>query len=397
MLNQQIIKANNKKKIYSLILKNSGISRAQLANFTNLSKSTVSSLVDELIKENHIIDEGTMKSDKQGRRPNSLSVDITRDVIVVLNCHKTYMQIALIALDFNVIKIEEQRIVLKKALYEQIYGMIDRFIEKYTKEKSVLVVCIVVPGIINTEEKSITSTILSLSEDKLLIQEISEKIVDYPVAFFNDTACLAYAENVFGDVNASNYIYLNINEGVGASLIQNDSILCGATGMGTQFGHFCIDPHGELCACGNRGCLENQIGEIALKKRAQKCEALNEFKDADNILFKDVRNLAEAGSKGASAMIDCLAEDLSFGLGNLMTVFHSNTVIIGGKGSKLGDFYLNKVKDKVKNIGFYSFVNEAEICFTTLKEESLFIGAAKYFIDTHYDFMEDMNCKLILY
>ena len=60
MINQQVIKAVNKKKIYMLISENPGISRVNLAARTELSKTTVSALVDELIQEGRIVDEGAV-------------------------------------------------------------------------------------------------------------------------------------------------------------------------------------------------------------------------------------------------------------------------------------------------------------------------------------------------
>ena len=50
MINQQVIKAVNKKKIYMLISENRRITRVKLAAKTELSKTTVSALVDEQLQ-----------------------------------------------------------------------------------------------------------------------------------------------------------------------------------------------------------------------------------------------------------------------------------------------------------------------------------------------------------
>jgi len=78
-------------------------------------------------------------------------------------------------------------------------------------------------------------------------------------------------------------------------------------------------------------------------------------------------------------------------------MFHPDTIIIGGMGRKLGDLYLERVLERVKTVGFRQFVEDVDIRFTTLREDAVFRGAAKYFMDTHYDFMEDMKGKLFLY
>ena len=75
MVIQQRIRAENLKKIYQLVNQNRSISRAALSKETNLSKPTVSSLVDELIVNKYLIDCGTVASQQMGRRPNELRVE----------------------------------------------------------------------------------------------------------------------------------------------------------------------------------------------------------------------------------------------------------------------------------------------------------------------------------
>ena len=412
MINQQLIKAVNKKKLYMLVSENPGVSRANLAATTELSKTTVSALVDELIQEGHLVDEGAVESKRQGRRPNSLAVNDKRDCVIVLNWRKRTIQTALVSAAYEVEVLEETGLAEGEALAGEnpaegdssaeapavlIWNITREFLKNHGQNRNILGICLVIPGIVDSERRRIISMVLSLGEDDHMVTELRQQVKDYPLAVFNDTACLAYAENAFGDVDIKNYVYLNINEGVGASLIQNGVILRGATGMGTQFGHFSIDRDGELCSCGNRGCLENRIGEIVLARRAKECGALEEFAGIDRILFRHVGQLAMQGMPGAKRLISALADDLSYGLGNLITMFHPDTIIIGGMGRKLGELYLEQVIDKVKSVGFRQFVEDVDIRFTTLKEDAIFRGAAKYYMDTHYDFMEDMNGKLFLY
>lgn len=398
MINQQLIKSANKKELYTMISENPGISRAQLASLRKLSKTTVSALVEELIQEGYIIDEGAVESRSQGRRPNSLVINDRRDCIVVLNWRKRILQIALVSASFEVELVEEAGCVPLENPEERIRDLIDDFADRHGKERHILGVCLIVPGIVDSERKRVISMVLPLEEDNRILEELRKKIDKrYPLSVFNDTACFAYAENVFGDVDINNYAYLNINEGVGASLIQNGAILMGATGMGTQFGHFSIDRNGERCICGNRGCLENRIGEMALRKRAEELGVLEEFGGLEQILFKDVEQLAREGKPGASALLSALADDLSFALGNLITMFHPDTIIIGGMGRKLGEMYLGRIRSNLREVGFRQFVEDVDIRFTRLKEEAVFRGAAKYYLDTHYNFMEEMNGKLFLY
>ena len=99
MITQQIIRAQNLRHIYKLINLNPGISRATLAKQAQLSKTTISSLVDELIAGKYIIDCGVTKSRMQGRHPNELCVNKEDNVVAVINWKNSGLALSLISSD----------------------------------------------------------------------------------------------------------------------------------------------------------------------------------------------------------------------------------------------------------------------------------------------------------
>ena len=84
LINQQLIKNTNLKQIYNLVHQEQGISRAELAKRTKLSKTTVSALVDELLERDFLMDTGTSDSKTVGRKPNSLQLKPERHYVAVL-------------------------------------------------------------------------------------------------------------------------------------------------------------------------------------------------------------------------------------------------------------------------------------------------------------------------
>jgi len=387
----------NKKQIYRIINDCMGISRVKIAGITKLSKTTVSALVDELIREGYIIDEGAIESKRQGRKPNSLIVNYQLCFIVVINCHKHNLEIALVNSAIHIIFCREVPLTDSEDYIAQLKIIFENFITDNCIGLRILGVCVVVPGIVDAEKEKIISLVLSLEDDNHAIQQLREAISDYPLAIFNDSACLAYAENIFGAMQKDNGAYININEGVGAALYSDGKMFRGANGMATQFGHFSIDPKGAACICGNRGCLENAIGELALEKRIKENGLTNLFKDKKPILFRDVGDLAKARNEPVLQMLDQLALDFSYGLGNLITLFHPKLIIIGGTGRKLGLVFLDNVKRHLKATGFQPFVMDVDIQYTKLDEGAVLRGAAKYFLDTHFNFEDTTSSKLFLY
>lgn len=396
-LNQQDIKYINLKKIYTLIDNSNGISRAKIAKKAKLSKTTVSALVDELLSRNYILDMGVGESNKTGRKPNVLCLNHNKNVISVINWNKSKLDIALVNTANKIIFVKE--ILLKEGIdyVEQIKNAFYDEIIPQANDASILGVCVVVPGMIDDKNKKINSTILPIKAENQVIERLREGIGQYPIAFFNDTACLAYAETVFTQIKEKSYAFININKGVGTTLFSDGKMFRGANGMATQFGHYSIDRNGPKCTCGNKGCLERLIGENYLVERVQECDAQNSFGNGSTILFKDIGEAVRKGDEKSIQLMSLLAEDLTFALSNLVTMFNPELIIIGGAVVNLGDLFFEIVQDKLHETGFHEFTKNVQLRHTQLEGGAEIKGAAKYYMDTHFDFGSDMNNKVFLF
>lgn len=89
---------------------------------------------------------------------------------------------------------------------------------------------------------------------------ISEKLqqnFSRPAFADNDVNACAWGEKVFGVCqNVDNFLWLTISNGIGGGLVLGGKIFSGAFSGAAEVGHFNIVENGELCGCGNRGCLE---------------------------------------------------------------------------------------------------------------------------------------------
>jgi len=56
------------------------------------------------------------------------------------------------------------------------------------------------------------------------------------------------------------FAYVKIATGVGSGHVIDGKIYRGATGVAGEIGHLAIDPQGEPCICGLRGCLATLVG-----------------------------------------------------------------------------------------------------------------------------------------
>ena len=211
-MNQQGMKAENKKKIYRAISEMPGISRVNIAKQCRFSKTTVSILVDELIHEGYVVDGGLSLNPVtgQGRKPSSLFLNKGLHCLIVVNWHKRYIQLC--RADLTCSTYDVRTLVPEES--EDVQAFLARHILEYIRTDcagfNVLAVCVILPAMIDRVSGEVVSAVLSDRNTSQVIVRLSRQLEAYPLAFFNDTACLAYAEKIFGSGNRrDDFVYIN--------------------------------------------------------------------------------------------------------------------------------------------------------------------------------------------
>ena len=101
------------------------------------------------------------------------------------------------------------------------------------------------------------------------LRELIQDRVNVPVYLDNDVNTLAFAEKWFGAGRGiDNFLVVTFGRGIGLGIVVNGQFLHGARGSAGEFGHTVIQPGGELCACGKRGCLEMYASEPAMLRQS---------------------------------------------------------------------------------------------------------------------------------
>jgi predicted NBD/HSP70 family sugar kinase/GH43 family beta-xylosidase len=85
-----------------------------------------------------------------------------------------------------------------------------------------------------------------------------------PVSMANDANAGALAEWDAAGRPGEPCAYITVSTGVGGGVVVGGEILAGAHGLAGEIGHLVVDPNGEECACGQRGCVETIASGPAL-------------------------------------------------------------------------------------------------------------------------------------
>jgi glucokinase len=173
------------------------------------------------------------------------------------------------------------------------------------------------------------------------LRDALAEATDMPVILESDANAAAVAEWKLGagrDAGLDSLAMMTLGTGVGSGLILNGQVWHGIYGMGGEVGHTVIQPDGDLCGCGSRGCLEMYASAAGLCRLARQVAASSIDTSALGVLIsqpsgfdpKGVADLAARGDIAAKQVFVEFGRYLGLGIANLISTLDLPLVIVGG-------------------------------------------------------------------
>lgn len=140
----------------------------------------------------------------------------------------------------------------------------------------------------------------------------------------NDADAGALGERLYGaGRSTSDMIYIRLSTGIGAGIVSGGRPLTGSGGLAGEVGHIRSDPGGNICRCGNRGCLETVASPDAIA-------TLLERSWGRRVTVPDLMRLIGGGDKGAIRALEDAAEHVGLVLAPLVTFLNPEFIVVGG-------------------------------------------------------------------
>ena len=334
--NSDMIKRINRSLILEMVKENQPISRAQIAKKLSLSKTTVSALVDELLKKQLVVELGESNIGKGGGRPACmLGYNPSSAFLVGVDIGGTKILVKVTDLAGN---LKHSLRVPTTNKVDELAGLVTKAIEEAElKSSNVIGVGIGVPGTVNDQGVVIQSKALRWSRFDLH-GEIS--LLSYPVFIGNDVNCAAMGERWLGSgENADNMIFIAIGTGIGSAIISNSHIISGQNNRA-----------GEICYLTSRHDMEsglhNNLGKPGVLESKVSGTALSHHGYPSCDLFKAY----SSGDEHASAIIRDFLTDLSIAIANMVSLLNPEKVVIGGGVSESMGMLVDEIREMVHSL-----------------------------------------------
>lgn len=156
---------------------------------------------------------------------------------------------------------------------------------------------------------------------------------------------------------------------MGVGIITNHRLLNGRRSSGAEIGHTCIDPNGELCYCGNRGCLETFINQNAVLAK------FNAAFGKDFTDFSQLLAFCDADAEGEKLLFRSL-DHLIIGLINAVNILDCEAIIIGGVYAQLSDKYFAYIESEINNRILLSGYKRVQLMRASIASAQQALGGA---------------------
>jgi predicted NBD/HSP70 family sugar kinase len=342
----------NRLRIIEALYRHPLSSRADLARHTQLSRATVSTLVEELVRiglvEEHVraAAPGASAEGGVGRPPVLLSLVSGAAFAIGLDFGHQHIRVALCDLsgepvvdDYSPAEVDHAPIESLDLAHQLVR---DALRSAGVAPDRVLGVGMGVAAPINSATGNLEADGILPGWRGIRPAAEMEARLGIPVALDNDANLGALGEKAFGAARGvDDLAYIRLSAGIGAGLILEGHPYQGFGGVAGEVGHVVSDPTGPICRCGNRGCLEAVASPVAVA-------ALLERSIGEPVTVQRLLELVAEGHRGARRAVAEAGEAVGRAVSMLVNVLNPQLVVVGGDLAQAGPVLLDPISAAIE-------------------------------------------------
>lgn len=368
VLKPEDTRIKNATTILHLLLKQGGLSRVDLSRMTGLTKTTISSIINEFIALGIVEESSIVPTGNVGKSP--IPLHIRTDAVHTAGIHIGREKVKAVLMDarMNIILGKKGLSYKKlgpKGVLESLFLSIDD-VMKDAKKSNIIIgaIGIGVPGPLDAQTGVVRHPPKLKGWKDVPLGEIMCERYELPVWIENDANVGALAEKWHGgEKDLKNFVYVLVNEGIGAGVVIDDELYQGAYDYVGEIGHTLFYDHGKF------RYLEDVSGVDLLIKQVRS-RGLN----IENI--RDISNLLQTNDGVVSSIVKQIATWIGAAVINTIHIIGPQTVFVGRKMAVLGDALIQPIREIVS---MYLFGDQkVEVRLSEISENAVAIGAAIY-------------------
>ena len=362
-------KSSNRSSILQCV-RREPISRVDISKQTNLSKSAVTTLTNEMMQKGLLQEIGVAgKPSSVGRKPTLLDIVPDYRFAVGVGLHRKRIAVSLVNLKLEQIDkvgTDTSTFSYPDLAVEWICNQVQTLVDKHDLDWSKCTgIGVSSPGPLDYK----TGVIFRPPDFELFtsypIVKRLQSLLNGHVSLENNSVLLAATDYLWNSLSQySQIMFISMWEGIGTAILSNGEIMRGYAGFMGELGHCSVDINGIQCTCGNRGCLEQYVSAAALRQRFS---------------FSSYEKLVDDAYNGlpyALNILSFLSEYLGCAIVNAVNILDLDAVVIFGEFNYRPGLLFERIKNIVQTRSVVCHSHKVDILASCISLEDMDISNA---------------------
>lgn len=371
------LKVKNRQTVLAAFLRGDALTAVEISDQTGISRQTVQKSIEHFLEKQLLVPFGKGNSGNMGgKRPELYILNPDLYFLAIQNREGGFV--------FSLTSLAGT--VMKSGLCphadcktpEDIYAALASFSESFfspEEREHLLGVCYSLGGVIDRKTGRIRYNLAYIAMPSQEDLDYNRLLEIFPTARYaiveNDARIAAYAtmkENLelFSDVQA---ITVFVGVGIAGGFFNEGRMIFGCHSLVGEIGHIVVDSSdGELCKCGNHGCLERlvsiqRIRSILMQDPLRyRASALGD-KQIDLIEYTDVFGASSAGDALCRETSAYMARWFAAAFKSVFVTFDPQVIVFQGYFAFADDHFKETLMHEIKQFVYYPVNYKLELVF----------------------------------
>lgn len=362
---------HNLSAILTAVHHSGGVPRARLTELSGLNRSTVATLVAELVEARLVIEAEPDARERAGR-PSRYVRPSPHPVAIAVNPEVDAITLGLVGLGGNVIQRVRRAVIVPTAkdAVAAISAMIGELdLAGHLAGRLVVGIGAAIPGLVRRVD-GVVRLAPHLGWVDVPFAQLLEDATGLTVHAANDASLGASGERLFGAGRGiKDLVYLNGGaSGIGGGIVSGGRPLGGAAGYAGELGHTLVRSDGIRCHCGASGCLETEV------RRAPLLELVGLRDDSSDQLGDALK---DSTSDAVRAEVARQLGFLGITLRNAINTLNPERIVLGGFLAAVYAAAPEKLEQSIAARPLTAIGESVSIVPAELGSDILMVGAAE--------------------
>ena len=362
----------NRFKVLRALYDHPGSTRTELAEYTGLSRPTVSAVADQLVQSELVVQHEDAQP-RPGRPPVLLSLASGAAFAVGVDMGHAHVQVGVSDLSGRILGHQRSPADVDHdplASFDLAQQLVDDALARSGVSTDRVI------GVGMALAAPVERTTGAVFAEGILpnwggIQPASEMRarLGLPVEVRNDANLGALGEHVFGaGREVADMLYVRLSAGVGLGLVLGGQPYGGTGGLAGELGHVRARPEGLICRCGNRGCLETVASSLAVARLLARSRE-------EPVSVERLLELAASGDRGAKRAVAEAGQAVGEALATAVNLFNPELILVGGDLAATGDTVLAPLRRAIEQYALAPSARAVALSVGALGDKAEVLGA----------------------